>query len=98
MIRHCGPDFNRLRLGVGHPGDKDRVTPYVLSKPTAAESKVIEEAMQDALQAFDTLYIKGMQAAMTRLHTGKEDAPGRESPGGEGVPPSRRTGRPPSQE
>ncbi|MYL00680.1 MAG: aminoacyl-tRNA hydrolase [Gammaproteobacteria bacterium] len=69
VIRHCGPDFQRLRLGVGHPGDKDRVTPYVLSKPTAAESKAIEEAMQDALEAFDTLYIKGMQAAMTQLHT-----------------------------
>ncbi|MDE0487786.1 MAG: aminoacyl-tRNA hydrolase [Gammaproteobacteria bacterium] len=80
VIRHCGPDFLRLRLGVGHPGDRDRVTTYVLSKPTAAESKAIEEAMQDALEAFDTLYIKGMQAAMTQLHTGKEaeDAPGRE--------------------
>ena len=69
VIRHCGPDFLRLRLGVGHPGDRDRVTPYVLSKPTATEKKAIEEAMQNALQAIDTLYIKGMQAAMTQLHT-----------------------------
>ena len=101
VIRHCGPGFNRLRLGVGRPGGKDRVTPYVLSKPTAAEAKVIADAMQDALEAFDTLYIKGIQAAMTRLHTEREGdgAPGREdAPGREGVPPSRRTGRPPSQE
>ena len=33
--------------------------------------------MQDALEAIDTLYIKGMQPAMTQLHTGKE-APGRD--------------------
>ena len=72
VIRHCGPDFQRLRIGVGHPGRKDRVTPYVLSKPAAAESRAIDTAMQDALEAFGILYKKGMQAAMTRLHTGKE--------------------------
>lgn len=73
VIRHCGPDFRRLRLGVGHPGDRDRVTPYVLSKPAASEEKAIAGAMQDALEAIDTLYIKGMQAAMTQLHTDRED-------------------------
>ena len=70
MIRHCGPDFHRLRLGVGHPGDKDLVTPYVLSRPTASEEKAIAGAMQDALDAIAALYIKGMQPAMTQLHTG----------------------------
>ena len=74
VIRHCGPDFKRLRIGVGHPGDKDRVTPYVLSNPTAAEREAIGSAMQDALEAFDTLYIKGIQAAMTQLHTANEAA------------------------
>jgi len=28
--QHCGPDFRRIRLGIGHPGHKDRVTGYVL--------------------------------------------------------------------
>jgi PTH1 family peptidyl-tRNA hydrolase len=28
--QHIGPDFRRIRLGIGHPGHKDRVTPYVL--------------------------------------------------------------------
>ena len=84
VIRHCGPDFMRLRLGVGHPGDKDRVTPYVLSKPAASESKAIDAAMHEALDAIETLYMKGMQTAMTRLHT----------PGKEEVPPSTRAGSP----
>ena len=69
IIRHCGPDFQRLRIGVGHPGHKDRVTPYVLSPPAAAESRAIAAAMQDALAAFRTLYSQGLQAAMTQLHT-----------------------------
>ena len=29
-IDHIGADFRRIRLGIGHPGHKDRVTPYVL--------------------------------------------------------------------
>jgi len=28
--QHCGPDFRRVRLGIGHPGHKDRVTGHVL--------------------------------------------------------------------
>ncbi|MBS0483185.1 MAG: aminoacyl-tRNA hydrolase, partial [Proteobacteria bacterium] len=28
--QHLGPDFRRIRLGIGHPGHKDRVTGYVL--------------------------------------------------------------------
>jgi PTH1 family peptidyl-tRNA hydrolase len=28
--QHIGPDFRRVRLGIGHPGHKDRVTGYVL--------------------------------------------------------------------
>lgn len=28
---HLGPDYLRVRLGIGHPGDRDRVTGYVLS-------------------------------------------------------------------
>ncbi len=29
-IDHIGADFRRIRLGIGHPGHKDRVTGYVL--------------------------------------------------------------------
>ena len=32
VIQHCGQDFMRLRLGVGHPGQKDKVTGYVLKR------------------------------------------------------------------
>lgn len=35
--RHLGPDFRRVRLGIGHPGHKDRVTGYVLGNYAKAE-------------------------------------------------------------
>jgi PTH1 family peptidyl-tRNA hydrolase len=34
---HIGPEFTRVRLGIGHPGDKDLVTPYVLGDFAKAE-------------------------------------------------------------
>ncbi len=37
MIAHIGPDFRRVRMGIGHPGHKDRVTPYVLGNFSKAE-------------------------------------------------------------
>ena len=35
--RHLGPEFRRVRLGIGHPGHKDRVTGYVLGNYAKAE-------------------------------------------------------------
>lgn len=34
---HIGPDFRRIRLGIGHPGHRDRVTGYVLGNYAKAE-------------------------------------------------------------
>ncbi|WP_294289297.1 aminoacyl-tRNA hydrolase [uncultured Sphingomonas sp.] len=31
IVQHIGPDFRRVRIGIGHPGHKDRVTGHVLS-------------------------------------------------------------------
>jgi PTH1 family peptidyl-tRNA hydrolase len=35
--QHLGPDFRRVRLGIGHPGHKDRVTGYVLGNYAKTE-------------------------------------------------------------
>ena len=37
IAQHLGPDFRRVRIGIGHPGHKDRVTPYVLGNYAKAE-------------------------------------------------------------
>ena len=34
---HLGPDFRRVRIGIGHPGHKDRVTGHVLGNYAKAE-------------------------------------------------------------
>ena len=35
--QHLGQDYRRVRLGIGHPGHKDRVTGYVLGNYAKAE-------------------------------------------------------------
>lgn len=47
MIAHLGPDVCRIRMGVGHPGDKTMVMPYVLSDFANADEKWVE-ALLDA--------------------------------------------------
>jgi len=45
--KHLGPDFRRVRLGIGHPGHKDRVTGYVLGNYAKSE----QDALADMLGA-----------------------------------------------
>ncbi len=62
-------NFARLRLGIGHPGHKDLVTPHVLRKATQQERAQIEECISDAVDVF-SLMVKGdYQRVMNRLHT-----------------------------
>lgn len=69
IIAHCGREFLRLRLGVGHPGRKELVVGHVLRAPTAAEQRQIEEAMDAALHALEIWLGQDFQRAMTWLHT-----------------------------
>ncbi len=72
IIRHCGADFMRLRLGVGHPGHKDQVTDYVLKRGSADTERAIEDNIRDALGAMPTLVESGLNAAMKQLHTSRK--------------------------
>lgn len=78
IIANCGADFARLRIGVGHPGQKDRVADYVLSAPGRAEQALVDEAIAESLRALDTWYAQGFQRAVHYLHTGtpRDAAPG----------------------
>lgn len=71
VIRALGgnQDFGRLRLGVGHPGDKTRVAGYLLSKAPASERKLLADAMDDALPVLPLLVVGEWERAMTELHT-----------------------------
>ena len=75
VIRHCGPDFLRLRIGVGHPGEKDRVTGYVLKRGSSEVETAVEKNIDEAIDALRVLLQDGVNAAMKQLHTkeSKED-------------------------
>lgn len=69
IIAHCGRDFVRLRIGVGHPGRKEQVVGYVLRPPGKDELTEIRRALDEARRAIDILYVDGLERAMTYLHT-----------------------------
>lgn len=63
--------FYRLRIGIGHPGHKDRVTPWVLGRPSVEDGVLIERAIGDALEALPLAVQGNFMDAMTLLHTRK---------------------------
>lgn len=62
-------DFWRLRIGIGHPGDKDLVAGYVLSRPSAEDRRLIEASVDKGVAVFAHIRAGNMQAAMLKLHT-----------------------------
>ncbi|MDH5175076.1 MAG: aminoacyl-tRNA hydrolase, partial [Gammaproteobacteria bacterium] len=68
-ITHCGADFWRLRLGIGHPGDKSQVIDYVLQRARPAEETAIVDAIDAGLEALSITLRDSAEKAMQRLHT-----------------------------
>jgi peptidyl-tRNA hydrolase, PTH1 family len=68
LIAQLGDDFWRLRIGIGHPGDRGEVLDYVLGRPPAAEAALIHEAVLAAADAVPIMLSDGAQKAMNRLH------------------------------
>lgn len=62
-------NFLRLRIGIGHPGDKNRVSGYVLGKAPQQEQSLIEAAIDEASRCTDILLKDGLSKAMNRLHS-----------------------------
>ena len=65
--------FLRIRIGVGHPGHRDRVIGSVLGKPTRAERKLILEAIDRGIDVFPVILAGDYQKAMNRLHTTEQE-------------------------
>lgn len=55
LIAHLGNDFRRIRLGVGHPGDKSKVMPYVLADFHKADQKWLEDLIDACARALPYL-------------------------------------------
>ena len=66
-------NFFRLRLGIGHPGAKELVAGFVLTKAPSSEQSLIEAALDESLRATDILFKQDMTKAMNRLHSFKAE-------------------------
>jgi PTH1 family peptidyl-tRNA hydrolase len=69
VIQHCGSDFMRLRIGIGHPGHKDQVTGYVLKTAADDVAAAMRTNIDEAADVMPLLAEKGLNAAMKELHT-----------------------------
>lgn len=59
---HLGADFRRVRLGVGHPGEKDRVAGYVLKNFAKADQEWLERTLEAIAENFGHI-VEGDDAA-----------------------------------
>ncbi|MCM8595007.1 aminoacyl-tRNA hydrolase [Accumulibacter sp.] len=68
QARLATPDFWRLRLGIGHPGDREAVIRHVLQAPRRDERELIERALDRCLLAWPALAAGDYAAAQRQLH------------------------------
>ena len=79
IAAHIGPDFRRVRLGIGHPGHKDAVLRHVLNDFSKAEREWVPE-MIEAVAEYLPLLIKGDESTyQNKVHLALNPAP--EKPG-----------------
>ena len=69
VISHIGPDFYRLRLGIGHPGSKNEVTDYVLRRASKEDEEKLLSCIVDAVEVMPVLLGHGEEKAKTKLHS-----------------------------
>jgi len=64
-------EFYRLRIGIGHPGHRDRVTGHVLGKAPAIDQDKIDQAIDEASRCIDIWQKDDLKKAQNRLHSFK---------------------------
>lgn len=72
-MQHLGHGrFHRLRIGIGHPGHKDKVTPWVLARPGRDDEASILRAIDEAMDIIPLAVAGEFNEAMKQLHTPKD--------------------------
>jgi PTH1 family peptidyl-tRNA hydrolase len=64
-----GRDFHRVRIGIGHPGHRDGVSDYVLSRPHKGEQELIERGLDELERHWETVQAGDMGKAMQEIHS-----------------------------
>lgn len=63
-----GSGFSRIRIGVGHPGHRDHVVGHVLDRPSPAERREIDDAIDRVLDDIARIAGGDLEGAMNALH------------------------------
>ena len=71
IVPHIGSNFHRLRIGIGHPGAKDRVSGHVLGKAPSSEQNLMDDAIHHALARTKLLVNGDVQQAMNQINAYK---------------------------
>lgn len=61
--------FSRLRIGIGHPGDRNHVLEYVLNPPSKSDFEKISLSLQQAMNIVPDLVKGEIQKAIQQLHS-----------------------------
>jgi PTH1 family peptidyl-tRNA hydrolase len=69
LHRVLGEHYQRLRIGIAHPGDKHQVVDYVLKAPSKDDAIAIEQAIAQALAVMPLVLTGDFTNAMTKLHS-----------------------------
>jgi PTH1 family peptidyl-tRNA hydrolase len=70
IMAHLGHGkFHRLRVGIGHPGVRDRVTSWVLGRPSTQDEDAMLDGIARALDVLPLAVDGRFNEAMKRLHT-----------------------------
>lgn len=71
IVPHIGPNFHRLRIGIGHPGSKERVSGHVLGKASSSEQDLMDAAIDHALSKVKMLVDGQVSQAMNQINAYK---------------------------
>ncbi|KQQ69547.1 aminoacyl-tRNA hydrolase [Acinetobacter sp. Leaf130] len=71
IVPHIGPNFHRLRIGIGHPGSKERVSGHVLGKAPSSEQCLMDAAIDHALSKVKLLVQGQVPQAMNQINAYK---------------------------
>lgn len=71
IVPHIGANFHRLRIGIGHPGAKDRVSGHVLGKAPKSEQDLMDAAIDHALSKVNLLVDGQVSQAMNQINAYK---------------------------
>ncbi|WP_151709061.1 aminoacyl-tRNA hydrolase [Acinetobacter brisouii] len=71
IVPHIGSNFHRLRIGIGHPGSKERVSGHVLGKAPKSEQDLMDAAIHHALSKTALLVEGQVSQAMNQINAYK---------------------------